>query len=75
MNIKLQFNSERIALRSAEQYSKLSPRADRTKKNVYGHFGKSVIEGLLDVPLPDAIVLDYLHVTLLGHAKVVTLAI
>jgi hypothetical protein len=75
MSRKLQFHPERTALRSAEQYSKLSNRAERTKKNVYGHFGKSVIEGLLDVPLPDAIVLDYLHVTLLGHAKVVTLAI
>lgn len=75
MNRKLQFHPEPIALRSVEQYSELSKQAERTKSNVYGHFGRSVIEDLLDVPLPDAIVLDYLHVTLLGHAKVVTLAI
>ncbi|CAF4641200.1 unnamed protein product, partial [Rotaria magnacalcarata] len=43
--------------------------------NVYGHLGLSVLSSVLDIPLPDAIIIDYLHVTLLGHTKALILNI
>ena len=75
MNHKQQYCHQQLVLRFPQRFSELSSEAERTKKNVYGHFGKSIIARLLDIPLPNAIVLDYLHVSLLGHAKVITLSI
>jgi hypothetical protein len=37
--------------------------------NIDGHLGTSVLTDILDVPLPHAIMIDYLHVTLLRHTK------
>ena len=49
--------------------------AERTQTNVFRHLGESVLLCILDTPFPQCIVLDYLHVTLLGHAKNIILAI
>ena len=48
----------------------------RTKRkqlafNIDGHLGTSILAEILDVPLPNAIMIDYLHVTLLRHAKTI----
>ncbi|CAF3066765.1 unnamed protein product [Rotaria sp. Silwood2] len=75
INKKRQYYYESINLRTAEQYLKASKIAERTKTNVYGHYGNSALENILDVPLPKGIVLDYLHVSLLGHAKAIILSI
>ena len=75
MNNKQQYHHEVITLRTISQYARLSERAERTKKNVLGHFGTSVIASILDVPFPHAIVLDYLHISLLGHVKAIALSI
>ena len=64
-----------IKLRSTQMYLHESNEAHRTQSRVNGHLGKGVIENLLDVSLPDSIIIDYLHVTLLGHVKVISMAI
>lgn len=75
LNHKRQYRYSSLVLRTTEQYSKGSNKAERTNTNIYGHLGKSILDDVLDVPLPHAIVLDYLHVTLLGHAKGIILSI
>ena len=56
-------------LRDSKSFAEQAVEASRTRANVYGHLGVSVLNGLVDTPLPDAIMIDYLHVVLLRHAK------
>jgi hypothetical protein len=73
---KRQYCYERpIRLRGRQMYLQESNEAHRTQSRVNGHLGKSIIQDLVDVPLPDSIVIDYLHVTLLGHVKTISVAI
>ena len=58
-------------LRDAKAYAEQSIEAETAKTNVNGHLGVSVLHGLLDTPLPEAIMIDYLHVSLLRHAKAI----
>ena len=70
INGKRQYKYEKpMIIRTADAYSDESRLAEKSKRNVFGHLGVSVIQPILDVRLPDAIMADYLHVTLLGHAK------
>ena len=62
-----------IQLRSKQKYLNESTEAHRTKSRVNGHLGRSVIQDLVDLPLPDSIVIDYMHVTLLGHFKAISI--
>ena len=62
-------------IRTTRKYAKGCREAETTQTNIYGHLGESVLEGVVDVPFPNCIVLDYLHVTLLGHAKAIILSI
>ena len=75
INRKRQYRYGAIQLRTKSDYLKLSDKADRTQSNTYGHLGKSLLSNILDVELPHAIVLDYLHVFLLAHAKLIILSI
>ena len=72
---KRQYRYGPPVLRTIKKYSQASKKAERTNANIYGHLGQSILNQILDVPLPNAIVLGYLHVTLLGHAKAVILSI
>jgi hypothetical protein len=72
---KRQYRYDTFHLRTSRHYIELSTKAERTHANVYGHLGRSVLDAILDVPFPQAIVLDYLHITLLGHAKLIILSI
>ena len=73
---KRQYHYRRpIQLRSRRTYLNESTEAHRTKSRVNGHLGRSVIQDLVDLPLPDSIVIDYLHVTLLGHFKTISIDI
>lgn len=72
---KRQYRYDTIQLRTTSDYSKLSNKAERVQSKIYGHLGKSVLSDILDVELPHAIILDYLHVSLLGHAKVMIISI
>ncbi|CAF4561077.1 unnamed protein product [Rotaria socialis] len=75
MNKKRQYRYDTLHLRTTNQYFKLSKKAERTQSNIWGHLGESVLSNILDVKFPEAIVLDYLHVSLLGHAKLIILAV
>ncbi|CAF4891514.1 unnamed protein product, partial [Rotaria sp. Silwood1] len=50
-----------------------SRRAHYLRTNVNGRLGLSILDKVLDIPLPNAIVADYLHATLLRHAKTICL--
>ncbi|CAF4588428.1 unnamed protein product, partial [Didymodactylos carnosus] len=58
-----------IELRSSQSYNEHGVQAATRHSNVYGHLGISVLKNLLDIPLPQSIIVDYLHVSLLRHAK------
>ena len=75
INRRRQYHYEPLKLRSIYKYSKASREAERTQTNIFGHLGKSILQCIVDIPFPHCIVLDYLHVTLLGHAKAIILVI
>lgn len=75
VNHRHQFRYSSIRLRSKEHFRKLSAKAERNQLTILGHHGQNVLEDVLDVQFPDAIVLDYLHVSLLGFAKSMILLI
>ena len=58
-------------LRDTKSYADQSIEAETTRTNVNGHLGVSILHGLLDTPLPEAIMIDYLHVSLLRHSKAI----
>ncbi|CAF3702210.1 unnamed protein product [Rotaria socialis] len=58
-----------MIMRNKSAYEDESNLAEEKNINVYGHLGVSVLSPILDIPLPDAVIIDYLHVTLLGHGK------
>jgi hypothetical protein len=62
-----------INLRNTTDYLRESILANENQKNIYGHLGVSVLQSILDVALPDSIIVDYLHITLLGHSKALIL--
>jgi hypothetical protein len=61
----------RTIAREPITYELESKRAFMTSSNVYGHLGHSILHDLLDVPLPNSIIADYLHVTLLRHTRAI----
>ncbi|CAF1241007.1 unnamed protein product [Rotaria sordida] len=69
------FYGKKIFLRHMEKYYKQSKQAETTKENIHGHKGISILQDILDIPLPHAILIDYQHVTLLRHTKTVLRAI
>ncbi|CAF3168686.1 unnamed protein product, partial [Rotaria sp. Silwood2] len=75
VNKKRQYYYESTNLRTPSQYLRFSNEAEITQSNVYGHLGNSIVNDILDVNFPNAIILDYLHVSLLGHGKLITLLI
>ena len=58
-----------MVLRNSTSYLQESIVANDNMANISGHLGVSVLQSILDIALPDSIIIDYLHVTLLGHAK------
>ncbi|CAF1294231.1 unnamed protein product [Didymodactylos carnosus] len=74
-NKRQYYHQQQLVMRGTKQYSEESVKAEQKQTNIYGHLGKSILENLLDVPLPQAIIIDYLHVTLLGLAKTIILSI
>jgi hypothetical protein len=73
---KRQYYFEEVPkLRSVSSYINESHEAEITNANINGHLGSSIFHQLLDVPLPNSIMIDYMHVTLLRHARGVVLQI
>lgn len=62
-----------LDIRTPRHYLQESIIAQSCDARVSGHLGKSIFQELFDIQLPDSIVMDYLHVTLLGHVKTLTI--
>ncbi|CAF1256664.1 unnamed protein product, partial [Didymodactylos carnosus] len=58
-----------VVLRDPKLFASKSKEAEVTRKNIHGHLGRSILELILDVPLPHSILIDYQHVTLLRHFR------
>lgn len=67
---KRQYHFEEVPnMRTVDSYIYESKNAMQTNENVHGHLGLSILHQILDVPLPHSIIIDYMHVTLLRHAR------
>jgi hypothetical protein len=64
-----------LVLRRSHSYLQQSLMAHDKKITELGHKGLSVLQPILDVPLPDSVLIDYMHVSLLGHAKACILSL
>lgn len=65
------YYNENIAPRCQDSFANDSKNAQHLKAKVNGRHGLSILENVVDIPLPRSIIADYLHVTLLGHAKTI----
>lgn len=64
-----------IKHRDPEGYLQESTQASIEGRGINGHRGVSILHEILDTKLPEGIIIDYLHCTLLGHAKAIIKAI
>lgn len=62
---------ERLEMRKPDQFLADSITAENRKENINGRLGLSMLNSIVDIPLPKSVIADYLHVTLLRHAKAV----
>ncbi|CAF2184400.1 unnamed protein product [Rotaria magnacalcarata] len=60
-----------IKYRHPEKYLQESVQATQENRDIFGHRGVSILHTILDTRLPECIIIDYLHCTLLGHAKTI----
>lgn len=60
-----------VPLRSVAEYKHYSKEAQAKHKNILGHLGDSPLSIVLDVALPQCIVIDYMHVSLLRHTRTI----
>ncbi len=76
IHTKRQYHYEKLPqMRSIKSYINESKEAEVEGKNVNGHLGISCFNEILDVPFPHSIMMDYMHITLLRHARAVVLQI
>ena len=76
MGNKRQYHfEEALCMRTVDSYLYESRKADATGKNVKGHLGTSFLYQIPDVPLPDSILMDNMHITLLRRTRSVVLQI
>ncbi|CAF1489614.1 unnamed protein product [Adineta steineri] len=64
-----------LVLRRSHSYLQQSLMAHDKKTSILGHKGFSVLHTILDVPLPESVLIIYMHVSLLGHAKACILSL
>ena len=72
-NKRQYYYDENVALRNEYDFAADSRRAECLKKTVFGRHGISIFDKILDLPLPRSIIADYMHSTLLRHAKAICL--
>ena len=76
MGNKRQYHfEETLCMRTVDSYLYQSGKADVTEKHVKGHLGTSFLYQILEAPLPDSILMDYMHITLVRHKLSVVLQI
>lgn len=71
INKRQYYYDENIPVREASDFTVDSRRAQTLQANINGRLGISMLDKILDLPLPKSIIADYLHTTLLGHGKTV----
>ena len=71
INKRQYYYNENIPVRETIDFTVDSRRAQSLQANVNGRLGISMLDNILDLPLPKSIMADYLHTTLLGHGKTV----
>ena len=64
---------ENTVLRNECDFRLDSRKAAFYQRNVNGRYGISILDQILDIPLPTGIIVDYLHVTLLRQSKMICL--
>ncbi|CAF1485236.1 unnamed protein product, partial [Rotaria sordida] len=58
-----------VNCRTVESLYSDSREAQLNSKNVFGHLGTSILDEIVDVPLPYSLIIDYAHVSLLRHFR------
>jgi hypothetical protein len=58
-----------VDYRTVKSFNIYSREAQATNKNIFGHLGISILDEIVDVPLPHSIIIDYAHVSLLRHFR------
>jgi hypothetical protein len=58
-----------IDYRTTRSFQENGREAETKGQNVLGHLGASVLEHLVDISLPDCVLIDYTHVSLLRHFR------
>ncbi|CAF1147912.1 unnamed protein product [Adineta ricciae] len=61
--------------RTVNSFELNSKAAEENNQNVFGHLGTSILDEIVDIPLPHALIIDYSHVTLLRHFRTITITI
>ncbi|CAF1508337.1 unnamed protein product [Adineta ricciae] len=65
------YYDENVPLRTERSFANDSRKAQNCPGDINGRHGISILESVADIPLPTSIIVDYLHVTLLGHATTI----
>ncbi|CAF3787500.1 unnamed protein product [Rotaria sp. Silwood1] len=58
-----------VHYRTIKSFSINSKEAQLNNKKVLGHLGTSILDEVLDIPLPHGLIIDYSHVSLLRHFR------
>ncbi|CAF1553113.1 unnamed protein product [Rotaria sordida] len=58
-----------VNCRTVESFYSDSREAQLNSKNVFDHLGTSILDEIVDVPLPYALIIDYVHVSLLRYFR------
>lgn len=69
------YYNEGLLIRDRLDFEYDSLLAQCRQKKINGRFGISILDKIVDIPLPRCIVADYLHVTLLRHSKTILIYI
>jgi hypothetical protein len=72
-NKRQYYYDQNTPVRDELNFSLDSRKAEYLQTKIHGRLGVSIFEKILDIPLPKSVIADYLHVTLLCHAKSVCL--
>ena len=61
--------SSHVLQRTTISFQLNGERAERENRNIFGQLGTSVLAPIVDIRLPDCILIDYAHITLLRHFR------
>lgn len=65
------YYEENFLMRDRLDFDFNSRMAQYLQQNINGRLGISILDKIMDIPLPRCIIADYLHVTLLRHTKTI----